>query len=145
MTNTAVAAQIHQALDAHRDFTTQIAFNGVSADLGSEFFQHLFRQITDLLGLFDTGSRTDLLRTCAADAIDIGQAYDGMLVRWNINSCYSSHLDSRLSAAKRAILAINWFQINQFNLAVNPGRKPVSPGVVYGVDRCKSREQRHGA
>jgi hypothetical protein len=106
MTYTAVAAQIHQTLDAHRDFTTKVTFDGVFTDLGSELFQYIFWQITDLLGLFNTGSRTDLLRTSATNAIDIGQTYDSMFVRWNINSCYSSHLYSRFSAAKRAILAI---------------------------------------
>jgi hypothetical protein len=33
MTEAAIAAKVHQALDVHRDFATQVAFDGELADL----------------------------------------------------------------------------------------------------------------
>jgi hypothetical protein len=137
MANAAVTAKIHQALDAHRHFTTQITLDGVFANLGSEPFQHIFRQIAYFLRLFDTGIRADFLRTRAADAIDIGKPYDSVLVIRNVYSCYSSHFRSRFSAAKRAILAIKLCQINQIRLS--------SPGAVCGADRYKLHAQHRGA
>jgi hypothetical protein len=137
MANTAVTAEVHQALDTHRNFTTQITLDGVFANLGPEPFQHIFRQFADSLRLFDTGIRADLLRTRAADAIDIGKSYDSVLVIWNIYSCYSSHFRSRFSAAKRAILAIKLCQINQIWLS--------SPDAVCGADRYKLHAQHRGA
>ena len=50
MTNTAVGAKVHQSLDTHRYFASQIAFDGVLADLGPEPLQHILSKITDFLG-----------------------------------------------------------------------------------------------
>jgi hypothetical protein len=106
MTDAPVATQVHQTLDTHRDFTTEVTLDGVSSNLGSQLLQHIFGQIPDFLGLCNPGRRTDLLRTRTPNAIDVGKTYDSMFVVWNINSCNSSHFCSRFSAAKRAILAI---------------------------------------
>jgi hypothetical protein len=137
MADATVTAEVHQAFDTHRYFTTQVTLDGVLANLGPQLFQYIFCQIADLLRLFDAGIRTDLLRTRATDAIDIGKPYDSVLVVWNIDSCYSSHFGSRFSAAKRAILAIKLCQINQIRIS--------SPDAVCGADRYKLLAQHRGA
>jgi hypothetical protein len=38
MANATIATQVHQALDAHRDFTTQIALCRQLADFVAQFF-----------------------------------------------------------------------------------------------------------
>ena len=136
MANTAITAEVHQALDTHRNFTAQITLDGVLANFGPEYFQYIFRQITDFPRLLETCIRAELARACAADAIDIGKPYDSMLVIWNIYSCYSSHFRSRFSAAKRAILAIKLCQINQIRQS--------SPDAVCGADRYKLHAQHRG-
>ena len=47
MTDAAIAAQIHQALNAHRDFSAQIAFDENLADLTAQGSHFVVRQIFD--------------------------------------------------------------------------------------------------
>gem|GEM_PF-3965745 len=48
MTKTAITAQVHQALDAHSHFTTQIALNTELSDLVAQTLQLGFREIFHL-------------------------------------------------------------------------------------------------
>ena len=87
MTNTSIAAKIHQALDAHRYLASQVTLDGVLADLGSKPFQHILRELAYFLSRFDPDGSADLPRARAADAVYIGKTYDSVLVIWNVNSC----------------------------------------------------------
>jgi len=48
---TTVATNVHQTLDVHGCFATQVTFNGDQCDLIANFFQVAIRQIFDLLGI----------------------------------------------------------------------------------------------
>lgn len=48
MTQTAIATKIHQALDAHADFTAQITFNDKFGNFVTQRVDLFFRQLTDL-------------------------------------------------------------------------------------------------
>jgi hypothetical protein len=80
MTGAAVAAQVHQTLDVHGDFATQIAFH---RELGHAFTQLVHvrvRQILHLCGGIDPGFHADLMRARTANAIDRRERDYGMLM-----------------------------------------------------------------
>lgn len=54
MTQTAIATKIHQALDAHADFTAQITFNDKFGNFVTQRVDLSFRQLTDLNIFSDT-------------------------------------------------------------------------------------------
>jgi len=68
MTKTAVAAQIHQALDFHVDFAAQITFGGELRHFATQLFNLLVAQILDLCGWVDPSVCTDFLCSSATYA-----------------------------------------------------------------------------
>lgn len=65
MTQTAIATKIHQALDAHADFTAQITFNDKFGNFVTQRVDLFFRQLTDLNIFSDTRCSQDgLERSC---------------------------------------------------------------------------------
>lgn len=65
MTQTAIATKIHQALDAHADFTAQITFNDKFGNFVTQRVDLSFRQLTDLNIFSDTRcSQMALERSC---------------------------------------------------------------------------------
>ena len=48
MAQAAVAAQVHQTLDAHRDFAAQIAFDNKLADFVTQLLELVVIQVLDL-------------------------------------------------------------------------------------------------
>ena len=50
MAQAAVAAQIHQALDRHTHFATQVAFDDELADFGAQALDFRLGQVTDFGG-----------------------------------------------------------------------------------------------
>src|SRR5574343_1126031 len=58
MAEATVAAKIHEALDVHRDFTTQIALDGELGDFVTQTFHVSVGQIFDLGRTRDTGCVT---------------------------------------------------------------------------------------
>ena len=91
MTQAAIAAKVHQTLDAHRDFTAQIAFDNKLADFVTQLFQLVVVQIFDLLvGRY---TRLDANFFCAwtADAVDRSLADHGVLMVGDINPCNTCH------------------------------------------------------
>ncbi len=91
MTHAAVAAEVHQALDVHRDFTTQVAFDNEAADFVTQLFHVGLGQILDLPRAHDAGSVANLLSTRTADPIDGGQRDLGMLVIGNVYPSNTGH------------------------------------------------------
>ena len=91
MANPAVAAQIHQALDVHADFTTKITFN---RELGYGCTQPVnFRlgQLFDFDVRCHTGLVTNRLGASRADAINRLQCDHCMLVGWYVDACNTRH------------------------------------------------------
>jgi ABC-type uncharacterized transport system permease subunit len=50
MTQTAIATEVHQALDFHVDFATQVTFSGELRHFATQLFNLLVAQILDLCG-----------------------------------------------------------------------------------------------
>jgi hypothetical protein len=82
MTKTAVAAQIHQALDFHVDFAAQITFGGELRHFATQLFNLLVAQILDPCGWVDPSVCTDFLCSSATNTIDVGQRDNSVLVIW---------------------------------------------------------------
>ncbi len=100
MTNTAIAAEIHQALDAHRHFTSEITLHAEFPDL---FPQPIHFRIGKILNFYrspDTGSITNFLCSRAANAINCRQCNLGMLVVGDINACDTGHMLTYFSSLK---------------------------------------------
>lgn len=70
MTQTAIAAQVHQSLDRDTDFAAQVAFDDILADFGAQALDFGFGQITNLCGRGNACGFAELLRTGTADAVD---------------------------------------------------------------------------
>jgi hypothetical protein len=88
---TAVAAQIHQPLDAHGHLAAQVTFHSVLGYLGAQSIDLGFAQIANLEILGDTGRRTNLLGASLADSINGLQRDDRMFVDWNVDTCNTGH------------------------------------------------------
>ena len=71
---TTVATDVHQTLDIHRGFTTQIAFDGEQRDLITDFFQITIRQVLDLFRIGNLASFANFASASAANAENSGQA-----------------------------------------------------------------------
>ncbi len=92
---TAIATQVHQALDRDADFTAQVALDHVLADFGAQALDFRLRQVADLGGRGDAGGFADLLGTGTANAVDALQTDPDML------------LGSRLTPAIRAMTRLS--------------------------------------
>ena len=79
MTEAAVAADVHQTLDVHRGFTTQVTFDRELGDLVADFFQITVGQILDLFGICNATCFANLASAGASDAENGGQANFSML------------------------------------------------------------------
>src|SRR5690606_32142981 len=62
VTQAAVAAQVHQSLDRHADFTAQIALDGVLGHLGANALDFRLGKVTDLGGRGDASRLANQLR-----------------------------------------------------------------------------------
>ena len=85
MTETAVATDVHQTLDVHGCFATQVTFQSHRIQEVTDLVQISVRQILDLLGVLDTASFANLASSRTTDAINGGQAdsaclWGGMLI-----------------------------------------------------------------
>src|SRR6476620_1565274 len=117
MTEAAVAADVHEALDVHRGFTTQITLNGEQADLLANLFEFGVRQILDLFCIGDVACLANLASTGATDAKNCSQADFGVLLRRNVDTSDTSH-------------------VRPLNLL------KISPGAACGAGRCRSHGPR---
>src|SRR5436305_8630312 len=68
VTHAAIAAEVHQPLDAHRDFTAQVALDRELADLLAQPVHLRIGEILDLAGGLHARGRADGLRARTADA-----------------------------------------------------------------------------
>src|SRR5919204_3674405 len=70
MAHTAIAAEVHQALDRHGDLATQVAFNGEAGDVLAQPLHLRVGEVLDLARGLDARGGANRLRARAADAVD---------------------------------------------------------------------------
>src|SRR5687767_2215562 len=87
VTHATITTQVHQALDAHGNFATQIAFHGELPDFGTQRFDLGVRQIFDLGRRADFRRDADFAGAGTADPIDRRQRHPYMLAYRYIDSC----------------------------------------------------------
>src|SRR5262249_22968260 len=74
MTQAAIAAEVHEALDVHRHFAAQVAFDHVLAvDDLADLNDFGVRELIDAALLFDADALANLDRIHGADAMDVAQ------------------------------------------------------------------------
>src|SRR6476646_1766507 len=91
MPNAAVAAEIHQPLDAHRHLAAQVAFDGELADVLAQLVHLRVGQVLDLGAGHDARGDADRLGARTADAVDRRQSDLGMLMIRNVYACNTGH------------------------------------------------------
>jgi hypothetical protein len=69
MADTPVTAKVHKALDVHRSFTAQIAFNNKTGHRGTQVGHFRLSQVLDDRIRRNTRRRTNLLGARVPDAI----------------------------------------------------------------------------
>ena len=81
MTDTTVAANIHETLDVHLNFRTKGTFHLILiVDDGTQSVLFVIGPILYLLVLVDTSLGQDLRCKASSNAVDIGQTYNSSLV-----------------------------------------------------------------
>src|SRR3984885_2142278 len=100
MTQPAVAAEIHEPLDVHCDFTSQIALDDIVAVNHFAKLQHfLVRQLRHPAGLGYRHFLHDFLGFGGANAVDILQPDHHALVGWDIDASDTGHVSLLLVRA----------------------------------------------
>src|SRR5437899_5234573 len=95
VTQAAIAAEVHEPLDVHRDFAAQVAFDLVVAVDRLADLQH-FRvgELVDAAVCRDADLVDDLLGKLLADAVNVLKRDDDALVGRNVDAGYTSHFFS---------------------------------------------------
>src|SRR5882762_3362871 len=111
----AVAAQVHQPLDRHRDLAAQVAFDREAPDVFADLLQLAVGEILDLARALHAGGGADRLRAGAADAKDRRQRDLGVLMVRDVDACYACHGRN---------LKLYQFEQDVINLGVACGEAP---------------------
>src|SRR5688572_20202083 len=91
MAQAAVAGQVHQALDRHADFTTEVALDHELADFSAQALDFGFGEVSDLGRRCNAGRFADLLRTGTANAVDALQPDPDVLLGWQVDARNTRH------------------------------------------------------
>jgi hypothetical protein len=91
MAEATIATQIHETLDVHGDFSTQITLNGELGDFVTQAFHVCVSQIFDFGRTRHTSGITDLLCAGATDTENGSQRDFGVLMVGNIYPSNTSH------------------------------------------------------
>ena len=91
MTETTITTDIHQPLNVHCGFATQIPLNNKLGNLLTNLFKIGIRQFLDLFRIHDTTCITNFTSTGSTNAIDSGQTNFHMLMWGNINASNTCH------------------------------------------------------
>jgi hypothetical protein len=102
VTQAAVAAEVHQALDVHVDFAAQVTFSGELGDFATQLLDLLVREILDFRRRVDPGGRPDVLRGSATATLDVGQRDNSVFVIRNVDACNTGHSEKLQLTAIRA-------------------------------------------
>jgi hypothetical protein len=89
--NAAIAAQIHEPLDAHGHLAPQVAFDRELLDLFAQPVHVGVGEILDLGRFLDAGSDADRLRPRTADAVNRGERDFRVLMIGNVDACNTGH------------------------------------------------------
>jgi hypothetical protein len=92
VTETTVAANVHQTLDVHGGLTAQVTLDRENADLVANFLKFSVAEVFNLFGVVDATSLADLASAGATDTENCRQADFGVLVRRNVDACNTSHV-----------------------------------------------------
>jgi hypothetical protein len=141
VTQAAVAAEVHETLDAHVDFTAEVTLNGELGHRPAERFELFFGQRPDAGRFGDIGRIADLAGPGTTDTEDVRERDDRVLVVRDVHTRDTSHSDHSSLAGqsrrkKRGILASDPVQINRGRVC--RGIFPLSPDAACdGVLLCK--------
>src|SRR3954470_22786564 len=91
MAHAAIAAEVHQPLDAHRHLAPQVAFDRELGDLLAQAVHVGVGEVLDLSCRRYTGSDANRLGAWTADAINRGQRDDSVLMIGNVDACNTGH------------------------------------------------------
>src|SRR6056297_2795906 len=94
VTQTAVAAEIHQALDIHSDFASKVTLDAECGNGITQLFLVALGKVANPLIRGYRALLADLKRAGASDAVNLGQRDPDMLVGLQINACNTSHFYS---------------------------------------------------
>jgi hypothetical protein len=87
-----VAVDFNKAFNGKRSFTAKVAFYAaVVVNIFSKLCRIIFREVSHTDIRVYARSGTDILRSPAADAIDISKSDLNALVTRQIDSCYTRH------------------------------------------------------
>src|SRR5687767_1174615 len=130
MTQPAIAAEIHQPLDIHRDLATKIAFHDIVAVDHFAHLQHfLVGELRHAALLRNADLGHDVLGGPLADAVDVLKRNHNALVGRNIHTGNTSHRSTPVSWPKATPLSVSPYGGNA-NVKTTPFPLPQGPGIV---------------
>jgi hypothetical protein len=91
VTNSAIAAEVHQPLDVHRNFAPKVTLDYEPCDRVAQPGNFGLSQVLDLCFRRNFCRRTDHPGARIANTVDRRQRNYDVLVQRNIYACYSSH------------------------------------------------------
>src|SRR5688572_13786949 len=91
MTETAVATEVHQALDVLLHLAPQVTFDLERLNRLAEGLDVRLRELVDLAIERDVDAFADDLGRVAADAVDVRQCVRNRLAAGEIDTCYARH------------------------------------------------------
>ena len=92
MANATIGADVHQALDVHRDFGAQGAFDFVIAlNHLTELVDVRVSEVANTQRRIDASFTQDVDGVTTADAVDVRKADLDLLLSWEIDARYTSH------------------------------------------------------
>src|SRR6185295_16748043 len=96
-----IAAEIHQPLDVHGDFASEIAFHDVVAVDGLANLDDLgLGQIAHAPACRDTDFFANILGVGRTDAVDVAQGDLHALVGWNVDASNARHVGLLIRLAR---------------------------------------------
>ena len=102
MAQPAVAAEVHQPLDVHRDFAAKVALHHVVAvDRLADLEHFRVGELVDAPALRDVDLLDDLARLGRADAVDVLQRDHDALVGRNVDACNACQVRYSFAAPRR--------------------------------------------
>jgi hypothetical protein len=104
MSKSTVAAQIHQALDVHADFTAQIALDRETRNGSTNTFHFSIGQIPNLHVFANFRELADFSCSGTSDTVNGSQGNDSVFLIRNIDAGNASHPNSPSKSAKPVIL-----------------------------------------
>jgi hypothetical protein len=108
MTNSTVATEIHESLDIHSHFTTEIALDREAGDSITQSCDLRFAEVFDFRARLYAGLGAHTVRTRSPDPVNRRQRDADVLINGDIDSCNTCHcftLDAACGAGRCKSLA----------------------------------------